>query len=350
MALHRRATLLAALAAIAACLLSGPLAGGASADDSPPGQASGNPDEQQVRSLDTEHSLVTPSEDDLITDEMEIRGGLGTPPAGVTCTYESVQAGLNPAPSAGSFVLLYVLPSDQTAADHYDRPRSCNDGTWMPSQLARASRNLASFQASQGSGLHYRTQNISYQNNFGLGSYVTRGVRRFRSAHSVATWTATKGYDAATRTYPKFTKLRNEVYAAGWRVSGTRYTMLLDAGEMGSCTTTACSVPAVGVAETPGAYGYVVRYWINNRDGSKHPYRYGCSTRGDVIYNHEMTHQVSANHVYDSAKDLMSESGGGGFHFRNGLQWDYMRDSYQANASASVFVIKSSLTGTQYTC
>lgn len=325
-----------ALAALAGCLLAGPLVGSASAHDHRP----------HSEGLDI--TIDPLMEDCFITDDMEEKGGVALP-SGVTCSSETVQSAPNPTPSSPSFVLIYAVPYDTTPVNHFDVPRSCSNGTFLPSTLAKSSRNLATFQYVQNAALHYRPQNITYTSNYGYGNYSTRGARRFISPTSTATWNATKGWDYSTASSPKLTKLRNELTAKGFNVSNTRYSALLDVGEKATCNTAnVCSVPGAGAANTGGPYGFVSRYWIDSQNTWRY-WRFGCSTGGDANLGHEMTHQVGANHVTDLSKDLMHASGGGAT-YRSGLVWDHNRNSYQATVSGSTYVVRSNLAGNYYTC
>lgn len=335
-----------AAAVLAAFLLAGTFAGSAAADPGQPGQ---NPNPPDGHGAGMQEDLSTLSSEWLISDAAEA----GVDAAGVTCSYEPAQTAPNPVPASPSFVLLYVYPYDVVPATHLDRPRSCDNGAARPSSIAMSSRNLATFQNAQQAGLNVRTATIAYSNNYGFGSYATRGVRRFKSPTSAAAWANLDTYDRATGSSEKMTRLRGELINAGFDVSNTRYAVVLDASDKAeNCRVTTegtvCGVSG-GYAYVAGKYGFTLRSWIDDT-GRKYYKRFGCATSGDVIFGHETTHQIGADHVYDHPYDLMTEDSAGDRDYRSGAVWDAYRDDYQATVYGSVYVVRSGLAGSLYTC
>lgn len=306
-------------------------------------------DEPAGRGHDVEHFDVT--HDPLLTDDALIGDdaeGQAVDSLGVTCSYETVQTAPNAAPASGSFQHLYVVPNDVTATSSLDVPRSCSDGSVKYSSLARASRNMASWLAKQSAGLNYRTLTITYTHNYTGAQYATRGVRRFRSVYTKATWSSLAMYEQSTKTSPRLTRLRNELTAAGFDKSNTKYLALLDAGSQTyDCTAAGTCKHTVGVADTGGAYGMTVRYY----SGTGVYVRYGCATDGDVVMAHEQTHQLGVSHVSDHVDDLMATAKSTrNFKSSPSTIWDYGRNTYHSTVRAHAFVSTTSLSGSYFTC
>lgn len=286
------------------------------------------------------------SGDALVTDDMEAQ----VDPLGgstVTCKYESVITAANSAPSSPSFQLLYVLPAGEPSAPSLDVPRSCSDGSVRYSSVARASRNLATWQERRAAGLNYRTLNITYKHNYTGATYSTRGVRRFHSQYSRATWESYAVRSSAGSS-PRLSLLAQELANAGFDVSNTRYSVVLHTdAELhpdGSYT--------VGVAQTPGRYGFATRTLPGYNGYPDTTIRYGCaSTHGDAFLAHEATHQVGGGHVSDNSLDLMLPSKPqANFNTSPYLRWDYNLNDYHPTVSGSVYVNGSGLPGNYYTC
>lgn len=327
----------------AAALVIGGGAGVAHADDQP-----GNRPEQQYRQdpVDMGYDAAL-SDDALITDDMEAQVVPPGPDGNPVCSNESIQTGVNPTPSAPSFQLMYVVPSDVTANSALDVPQSCSNGTVKYSAIARGSRNMATWLANQNVGLNYRTMTITYTHNYTGSQYSTRGVRRFKSASSRATWESLAMYNKTDGSSPRNAKLRKDLIAAGFSTSSTKYMAVLDASGQQICST--CG-SYVGIAEQGGTYGMTVRSQKSST-GTLVTIRYGCAVDGDSIFAHEATHELGAPHVTDYANDLMQATKPkANFNTSPALVWDYGRNSYDATVRASAYVSLANVTGTYFTC
>ena len=319
------------------------------ADDDP---ANGPAKDAKYEVLDYEFDPLT-NDDALVTDEMETQA-----PLGGNCTYEPVVTGPNATPPSPSFQLLYVVPYDQAATNALDRPMTCPDGNLVYSAIARASRNLATWQDRRGAGLHYRTLNGSYTHDYTGASIVTRSVRRFRSQFTRAQWDSwpLKASDGSS---PRLAQLAAELADMGYDVSNTRYAVVLHtSAQQRSCTETATSYKCsyyVGVASTPGKYGLTTRaYPPYQVYQSEKAIRYGCNTYdGDAFLGHETTHQVGGQHVSTtSGYDLMKASKASNVSFGTSpyLTWDAEKDDYHPTVYGSVYVTRESLPGSYYSC
>lgn len=280
------------------------------------------------------------SPDALITDD----GEAGVPPggegSGLTCSYETVQTAVNPAPSAPSFVLLYVVPSDSTPSAWLDTPRSCSDNSVRYSAIAKASRNFASFLAQNAAGVNYRVQNITYTHNYNGVAYATRGVRRFRSKYSRYEWDSLKMNATPS---PRLDRLTNELTVFGFRTASTKYAAVLDAAaEVTTCNANGCG-HTVGITTYGGNYAFTTRHF---NDDSTVKVRYGCNTDGDAYLAHENTHQLAIQHVTDYPDDLMVAAKPNGVNFNTPsrrLQWDYNGDGYSHKVAISPYVAAGNL-------
>lgn len=327
----RRATTL--VVGLAAALAFGTTT--AYADDDP---GRGRPDEPHVEVFDMDTDPLL-TEDALISDNAEAN----VTPTQV-CSNESVQTGPNPAPATPSFQMLYVLPSDQTAVNAIDVPRSCSDGAIVYSALARSSRNMQTWLAKQNVGMNLNTLNIAYTHNYTGAQYPTRGVRRFRSTSSVASWNGSAMFNPTNGSSPRLTKLRNELIANGFDVANTKYITMLHAD-----TTKVGTSHYLGIAEQGGAYGMVVRAYTGT--SPKVYLRYGCTSDGDVVLAHESTHMLGSGHVTDTTNDLMYKSkGSGDFNTSPVKVWDYGRNNYHTTALNSAYTANANLSGSYYTC
>jgi hypothetical protein len=331
----RRAAVLACLTAVSITFA----ATGASADDGP--SNSNKPTAYEQDPLDMEYDPAL-SDDALITDNAEAQIVLGS---SQVCSYESVQSTPNAAPASGSFQLMYVVPSDINANAAMDVPASCNDGDIHYSALARSSRNMATWLARQNVNMNYRTLNIAYTHNYTGASYPTRGVRRFKSASTRATWESLAMYKS-DGTSPRNAKLRKDLGDAGFKAANTKYMAMLST--YGSPTSTGSTY--VGIAEQGGSYGMTVRF-SKSSTGSLVTIRYGCAVDGDAFMAHEASHLLGAGHVTDNANDLMKASKPrANFNTSPALVWDYQRNNYDSIVRNSGYVASGNLTGNYYTC
>lgn len=315
--------------------------------------AADEPSEKKADEIAVMGSQFDPltSPDATVTDEMESQA-FGS---AATCRYENVVSSPNAQPASPSFQLLYVVPYDQRPTDTLDRPQSCSDGTFRHSATARASRNFATWQDRRGAVLHYRTLGAAYTHDYTGSTQTTRSVRRFTSNISRWNW---DDYPvmASDGSSPRLSKMAAELGANGFNVSSTRYGAVLHAAATEySCTGTGCYY-YVGAAQIAGKYSLSVRVYPNAEGNPKkpeQPVRYGCAkTEGDAYLGHELTHQAgAADHVYD-ANDLMLDTKPKGVSLYTSpyLLWDVGRDDYHPTVRGSVYVERSSLPGSYFTC
>lgn len=289
--------------------------------------------------------------DALVTDTMEEQAPL----AAGACSYEPVVSTPNGAPASPSFQILYVVPSDQRATDSLDRPLTCNNGDYVYSALARASRNLATWQDRRGAGLHYRTLNGSYTHDYSGQTIVTRSVRRVRSSYTRAQWDSLS-VESTDGSSPRLRTLMDELDARGFNVSNTRYAIVLHAAAQpkpAGCTGNCGHY--VGAAQSPGKYGMTMRVYPASSSATGYdevPIRFGCNTyNGDAFFGHETTHQVGASH-FDSGYDLMRTAKSKNVSFGTSpyLTWDANRTAYHSTVYNSVYVVRQSLSGSYYSC
>jgi hypothetical protein len=181
--------------------------------------------------------------------------------------------------------------------------------------------------------------------NYTGATYSTRGVRRFKSASTRATWESL-AMVKSDGTSPRVAKLRKDLGDAGFKATNTKYMAMLSV----SGSPTSGGSTYVGAAEHGGAYGMTVRYYKSST-GSLITVRYGCAVDGDAFLAHEATHMLGASHVTDHSNDLMQPSKPrANFNTSPALVWDYQRNNYDTTVRNSGYAATGNLTGTYYTC
>lgn len=329
---------------VAAVVTVGVAAPAASADD---GHKTDR--EPRVEVAEYEFDPLTDS-DAFVTDAMEAQ----VPLTAGACSYEPVVSAPNGTPPSPSFQLLYVVPLDEPGTDALDRPLTCNNGEYVYSAIARASRNLATWQERRGAGLHYRTLNGSYTHDYTGQTIVTRSVRRVRSGYTRAQWDSWS-IRATDGSSPRLRVLMDELDLKGFNVSNTRYAIVLHAAAQpkpAGCTANCGHY--VGAAQTPGRYGMTMRLYpaSSSTTGSDVAIRFGCNKyNGDAFFGHETTHQVGATH-YDAGYDLMRTSKPKNVSFGTSpyLTWDVNRNVYHTTVYNSVYAVRQGLSGSYYSC
>lgn len=280
--------------------------------------------------------LLSNADDLSITDSTED----GLPPLGTTCQRKNAMTSPPAAPSSGSFVYVYALPSDATAEDPLDRPRDCSDGTHKKAAINRMASNLAVFHNKESANLQYRTVKKTYTHAYNGTNYTVKGAWRFRSANNTAYWNNLSIRGSTTS--PRLDALRTEMSGAGWNKSNTKYIAVFATKSQPNSS----GGHTIGVAELNGTYGFSVRFYDG---GGK--IRYGCATSGDAFNGHEATHMVSARHTTDSSADLMNATINHGFKGSTHARWDVNRDNYHPNVRNHSYVIQSAVSDTTYhTC
>ncbi|HVL32616.1 MAG TPA: hypothetical protein VM600_03440 [Actinomycetota bacterium] len=214
-------------------------------------------------------------------------GTVATPvEAATTCRHLTTQRLTSlPAPATPRVAFIYVLPTGATD-DKLDLPQGCSDGTFRPSVLGYAHRDISVWMAKTLGSTTTGTRRLvsstrSYRNTYTSATKSMTAAYFIRSPESQATWDC-RSPDR------KWDALRSLLASKGFTHPGYVYAIVLHAKQ--TCNSIGVAgAGGLGTAGTSAAVAYALRF-LHTGDRYVRG-KFGCANYvADAVLAHEILH------------------------------------------------------------